>query len=531
MKTEAEVLFRFGYSPRRKPHRWKVEIPLDTRTRRIPLNATFAVLAASVVVYTLMQSLLTPVLATMVTVLHTTQGTVTWVLTAYLLSASICTPIIGRVGDILGRRGVLVFTLLALSLGSLLAALATDITVMIIARVVQGVGAGALPLSFGIIRDEFPKGRVAGAVGLIASLSAVGGGLGIVLAGPIVDYLGYRWLFWLPMIATVAAAAAAHLLVPPSPARRGGTVSWLPAVLLSAWLVCLLLAMNQAPAWGWDSPAVIGLLTGALVLGGAWIAAERRAATPLIDLRMLRLKAVWTGNLVALLTGAAMYAVFAFLPQFVQTAPSAGYGFGASIAESGLLLLPSSITMFASGAFVGRLGSIIGAKRVVVLGCLIAGASMALLAVAHEHTWEIYLSSALIGVGLGLVYAAMSGLVVAAVPPSQTGVASGMNANIRTIGGSIGAALMASVVTSHLMPNGLPEGSGYTLGFAAMAVVLVVAAAAALLIPETPATQRTAPIEPPVEQGELARRAGGTDVPGAPGEEFSCAETRPETRS
>ncbi|MBL7257476.1 MFS transporter [Paractinoplanes lichenicola] len=477
---------------------------MNATTRRIPLNATFAVLAASVVVYTLMQSLLTPVLATMVTVLHTTQGTVTWVLTAYLLSASICTPIMGRVGDLLGRRGVLVLTLLALSLGSLLAALATNITVMIVARVIQGVGAGALPLSFGIIRDEFPKGRVAGAVGLIASLSAVGGGLGIVLAGPIVDHLGYRWLFWLPIIATLAAAAAAHFLVPPSPARSGGTVSWLPAVLLSAWLVCLLLAMNQAPAWGWGSPAVIGLLIGAILVGWLWVRAEQRAATPLIDLRMLRLSAVWTANLVALLTGAAMYAVFAFLPQFVQTSPAAGYGFGASIAQAGLLLLPSSITMFVSGVFAGRLASMVAAKRVVVLGCLIGGASMALLAVAHEHRWQIYLSSALIGVGLGLVFAAMSGLVVAAVPPSQTGVASGMNANIRTIGGSFGAALMASVVTSHVMPTGLPQESGYTLGFAAMAVVLVLAAVAALLIPE---------------------------APGAPGEEPSCAETRPATRS
>ncbi|WP_433613907.1 MFS transporter [Dactylosporangium sp. CA-139114] len=472
---------------------------MDPRTRRIPLNATYAVLAASVVVFTLMQSLLTPVLATMVTVLHTTQGNVTWVLTAYLLSASVFTPIMGRVGDLVGKRGVLVCTLLALSVGSLLAATATNITVMIIARVIQGVGGGALPLAFGIVRDEFPEDRVAGAVGLIASLSAVGGGLGIVLAGPIVDYLGYRWLFWLPMIATIAAAAAAHFLVPPSPARSGATVSWLPAVLLSAWLVCLLLAMNQAPAWGWASPSVIGLLVGALAVGGAWIAAERRAATPLIDLQMLRLHSVWTGNLVALLTGAAMYAVFAFLPQFVQTPPSTGYGFGASIAESGLLLLPASITMFASGAFAGRLASIIGAKRIVVLGCLIGGASMALLAVAHEHTWQIYLSSALIGVGLGLVFAAISGLVVAAVPPSQTGVASGMNANIRTIGGSIGAALMASVVTSQLMPDGLPEKSGYTLGFAAMAVVLVLAAVAALLIPE--ATPRHAP-------GGSARVAG-----------------------
>ena len=214
---------------------------------------------------------------------------------------------------------------------------------------------------------------------------------------------------------------------------------------------------------------MIGLLAGAVVLAALWVAAELRAATPLIDMKMMRRTAVWTNNLVALLIGLGMYATFAFLPEFVQTPSAAGYGFGASITRSGLMLLPSSFTMFAVGMFAGRLARRLGGKVLVIAGCLIGCVAMSILAFAHAETWEIYLSTAIMGVGFGLAFAAMSALVVAAVPASQTGVASGMNANIRTIGGSIGAAVMASIVTSRLGPSGLPEESGYTIGFAVMA--------------------------------------------------------------
>jgi EmrB/QacA subfamily drug resistance transporter len=441
--------------------------------------------------------------------LHTSQGTATWVLTAYLLSASIMTPILGRIGDMTGKKRVFVATLIALAAGSLLAAVASSIGVLIVARVIQGIGGGMVPVAFGIIRDEFPARKVTGAVGILASLTAVGAGLGIVLAGPIVNLLGYHWLFWLPMILTVVAAVSAVLFVPESPVRTPGRISWRPALLLSAWLVALLIALSQAPVWGWGSGPVIGLLTGAVVLAAGWVISELRAATPLIDMKMMRQTAVWTLNLVALLIGVGMYATFAFLPEFVQTPAAAGYGFGASITRSGLMLLPSAITMFGVGMFAGRLAARLGGKVLVVAGCLIGSVAMAILAFAHQQQWEIYLSNAIMGVGFGLAFAAMSALVVAAVPHSQTGVASGMNANIRTIGGSIGAAVMASIVTSQLGPSGLPKEAGYTIGFAAMAGGLVLAALAGLLIPSA---QRLRPSVGEPDPSEIAMVAGGTVV-------------------
>ncbi len=456
---------------------------MATGRARAHHQVTFAVLSIGVAAYALLQSLVIPVLTTVQHQLHTSQATVTWVLTAYLLSASIMTPILGRVGDMIGKKRVFVLTLLALAVGSLLAAIAPSIAVMIVARVIQGIGGGMIPLAFGIIRDEFPREKVVGAVGTLASLLAAGGGLGIVLAGPIVNVLNYHWLFWLPMIVTVIGAVAAVLLIPESPVRTSGRISWGPAVLLSGWLVALLVALSEAPDWGWGSGKVIGLLAAAVVLAAGWVFAELRARTPLIDMKMMRLTAVWTNNLVALLLGVGMYATFAFLPEFVQTPRLAGYGFGASITSAGLMLLPSSITMFVAGIYTGRLTIRYGSKALVVVGCAIGAVSLAILAFAHGQEWDIYLSTALMGVGFGFAYSAMSALIVGAVPPSQTGVASGMNANIRTIGGSIGSAAMASIVTARLLPSGLPAQSGYTVGFAALTGGLVLATLAALLIP------------------------------------------------
>jgi EmrB/QacA subfamily drug resistance transporter len=486
---------------------------MPTAERRAHHQVTFAVLTAGVIAFALLQSLVTPVLPTLEAALGTNQSDVTWVLTAYLLSASIFTPILGRLGDMTGKKRMFVLALAALALGCLLAALATNLTVMIIARVIQGIGGGVLPLAFGIIRDEFPRDRVAGAVGAISALIAVGAGVGLVVAGPIVNALSYHWLFWLPLFVLVVAALAAQVLVPESPVRTSGSINWPAALLLSSWLVALLLSVSQAPSWGWGSAKVLGLLAAAVVLAVLWVIVESRSAQPLIDMKMMRIRAVWATNLVALLFGVAMYAAFAFLPQFLQTSSAAGYGFGASITLSGLLLLPQTIASFVLGLVSGRLAQRIGSKKVLIVGTFVSAIGYLTFVLAHGSQGEIVLGSTIMGAGFGLAFAAMSNLIVAAVLPSQTGVASGMNANIRTIGGAIGAAVMASVVTANAGPSGLPSESGYTHGFLMLTGALVLAALAALLIPAVgrdPVTH----IEPDVElrHPEAALVAGGTLV-------------------
>jgi EmrB/QacA subfamily drug resistance transporter len=485
----------------------ETEQDLETVGPRTHYSVTLAVLAVGVGGFAFMQSLVIPVLPTVQHGLHTSQTGVTWVLTAFLLSASIFTPILGRLGDMHGKKHMFVVALLALGLGSLLCALATSLTVMIIGRVIQGIGGGVLPLGFGIIRDEFPPEKVHGAVGRIAGLTAAGGGLGIVLAGPLVGALNYHWLFWLSVIVFAVAAVAAFRLVPESPVRTKGRINWTAAVLLSGWLVALLVAASQAPTWGWGSSKVLGLLAVAVVLGAIWITVETRSDTPLIDMKMMRIRAVWTTNLVAVLYGVGLYAMFAFVPQFVQTPTTAGYGFGSSITMSGLMMLPLTVAMFAMGELAGRLAKSVGAKNLVVAGSAISAIGFGFLTLQHNHQWDIYVATGVLGLGFGLAVAAMSGVIVVSVPHAQTGVASGMNANFRTIGGSLGAAFMASVVTANLTPTGLPHGSGYTNGFLMLTLAMLLGALAALLIPARVRTQHYEVTHP-----ELALTAAGTIV-------------------
>jgi MFS family permease len=457
--------------------------PAGARSGRRGL--TFLVLALGISTFSLLQSLIAPVLPLLQTELHTSQNTVTWVLTAYLLSASVFTPILGRVGDIVGKKRVLVGVLAVLAAGSVLAALATSIPVMIVARIVQGVGGGVIPLSFGIVRDEFPPERVVGAIGLLASLLAAGGGVGLVLAGPIVSIFDYHWLFWIPGALVVVAAVATHFIVPESPERGASRASAWPAIPLSGWLVALLLAISKAPSWGWGSGRVVGLLVLALVLGAMWVLLELRSVHPLIDMRMMRLPAVWTTNLVALLFGIGMYAVLGFLPGFVQTESSAGYGFGATVTQSGLILLPLAAMMFLFGALNSRLSVRFGANKVLVAGSAVSIVPYLALAFVHQRVWEVSAAMLLLGAGFGLTFAAMSNIIVESVPSHQTGVASGMNANIRTIGGCFGAAVMAGIVTSTKGFGGLPTEGGYRAGFIVLALATALAAFAGLLIPRT----------------------------------------------
>jgi MFS family permease len=463
---------------------------------------TFAVLTLGVTAYSLMQAMVFPVLANIQSSYHTTAAAATWTLTGYLLSASVFTPILGRVGDVVGKQRMFVAALLALGAGSLIAALATSIGVLILGRVVQGIGGGVLPLSFGIIRDEFPAATVSHYVGLIGTVGAVGGSAGTVVAGPIVEHLNLHWLFWIPLIVIVIAAVASALFIPESPVRASGRIAVLPAVLVSAWLVAFLLALSQAPDWGWGSPRVIGLILAAVVLAYGWVRAELRAPAPLIDMQMMRVPAVWTTNLVSLLLGLAFYSAVGFIPQLMQVPTTSGYGLGQTVVGASLIMAPAGILTFAAGQASSALTRRFGSRTLIVAGGALSGAALTLAAVEHAHVWLMYLWTGLMGAGLGLSFAAMSAVVVAAVPPEQTGVASGMNANIRTVGGSVGSALTATLLLE------LPGERGWVVSFLILGAGFFASAAAGLLIP---INRRSIPAEA-APHPALAIVPGGTVV-------------------
>ena len=238
-------------------------------------------------------------------------------LTAYLLSASVATPVIGRLGDMFGKERLLVIVLGLLCVGTLVSAAASSLPLMLAGRVVQGAAGGIFPLAFGIIRDEFPRERVAGGVGLMSALLGVGGGAGVILAGPIVDHLSYHYLFWLPLIPIVAATVPTHRSCR-SRRSRPRRINWAGAALMSGGLVAVLVAVSERAGTGWllKTLGTIGL---GLVLLALWVRCESAPAEPLVDMRMMRIGGVWTTNAVALLLGFGMYSSFILVPQFVET--------------------------------------------------------------------------------------------------------------------------------------------------------------------------------------------------------------------
>ncbi|WP_342778834.1 MFS transporter [Nocardioides humi] len=333
------------------------------------------------------------------------------------------------------------------------------------------------------MRDELPPRLVPTAISLISSLLAVGFGAGIVVAGPIVEVLGYHWLALLPMLVSVAAALGALLLIPESPVRTREHIPVLPAALLAGWLSALLLGVSRAPHWGWGSWQVLLALALAVLLLVLWVVVEWRQRVPLIDLRLMARRGVWTANLVGLLIGAAMYGALGFYPQFNQTPSAAGYGFGASVTEAGHMLLPAAVMTFLCGVFAAPLAERVGARLLIGAGCLTSALGISFAACVHDARWEMYVAGGITGLGSGLVFACLPNAVVAAVAPHETGVATGVNSNIRTLGGALGSALMTSLLTSHLQPSGYSAELGYELGFLLLACCAGLAVLATLLVP------------------------------------------------
>jgi EmrB/QacA subfamily drug resistance transporter len=453
-------------------------------------NVTFALLAMAAVAYALLQSLVAPALLTIQQDLDTTPTGAAWILTAYLLSASVMTPIAGRLGDMFGKKRALVTVLVILAIGTALAGLATSIGVMIVARVIQGAGGAVFPLAFAIIRDEFPIERVPHGIALISAIMGIGGGLGIVLAGPIIEHLSYHWLFWFPLIAVVVATLGTVFFVPESPIKTAGRVDMPGAILLAGWLVALLVAVSEGSTWGWTSARTIALLVAAAVLLVIWVRVEWRTKVPLVDMHMMRMPPVWKTNLAAFVFGYGMFASFVLVPQFVELPTSTGFGFGASVTEAGLFMLPATFGMLAAGPISGRLSSTVGSKVPLLVGALVSCLAFVILAFAHAHGWQIYLAMLVMGVGIGFAFASMANLIVESVDVTQTGVATGMNTIVRTIGGAIGSQVSAGIVTATLASTGLPTERGFTIAFASCAVALGAAFLVALRIPSPVAATR-----------------------------------------
>ena len=468
-----------------------------------------AVLSLGGIAYALLQSLVVPALPQIQSSLHTSESAVGWVLTAYLLSASVATPIIGRLGDMYGKERLLMIVLLMLAFGTLISAIASSLWLMLLGRVIQGAGGGIFPLAFSIIRDEFPNERVPGAIGLVSSLLGIGGGAGVVFAGIVTQNLSYHWLFWFPLAMIVFTAFLTWRYIPESPVKTPAEINYRAAGLMTVGISGVLLAITETSTWGWGSPKTLGLLAIGMLVIAAWVREELRSREPLVDMRMMAIRGVWTTNTVAFLIGVGMYSSFILLPELVQEPSSTGYGFGASVTVAGLFLLPATIAIVVVGQMAGSIERRFGSRWALIGGALFALACYVLLVADRSQELDIYVAAGLLGIGIGLSFSAMANLIVQNVRQDQTGVATGMNAVTRTLGGAFGGQLAATLLASNLGSSGLPASSGFTLSFLMCLIALAAALGFAIAVPRRSANDLASEVAllPHSQAGEPERSA------------------------
>jgi EmrB/QacA subfamily drug resistance transporter len=441
------------------------------------------ILGTAALSFALAQTSLIPAIGDLIKTFHTDAAGVAWTLTGYLLSAAVCTPLLGRLGDMFGKRRMLVIALALFAAGNLVSALGNSLEVIVAGRVLQGAGGGIFPLCFGIVRDEFPAERVRSSIGLISATAGIGGGLGLVMGGLLVDHLSYHWIFWVGAAVAALAALAAQLLIPESPVRTPGRVDVRGAVILGVGLALPLYAIAEANKWGWGSVKTLGLIAAGLVVLAVWVAIERRTDDPLADIPTLTRPPVLMTNIATLLTGFGMFGSFILIPQLAEAPASTGYGFGARATEAGLLMVPGSVTMLLSGPLSGVLGNRFGSKIPLALGGLVSAIGLLLLSLAHGSQTEVLIFAIVMFSGIGLAFAAMPNLIVDAVPQHQTGEATGFNALVRSVGSSLGSQVSASILAGSIVAGGLPSDGSFKTAFAISAGVALVAGAMALLIP------------------------------------------------
>lgn len=449
------------------------------------------VLASCGLSVSLMQTLVVPLLPQFPRLLNASTSTVTWLVTATLVAGAVCAPVLGRLGDMYGKRRMLLVALGMVTVGSSLGSVAPGVEVLIVARVLQGASLGVVPLGISMMRDALPAGRIGSGVALMSSSLGIGGAIGLPITGAVAQATSWRWLFAGAAVLGLAQLVLVRRLLAESPTSSGGRFDLPGAIGLSAALVCLLLAISKGSDWGWSSPAVLGLFAAALVLFAVWGRMELRVPSPLVDLRVSARPAVLWTNIGSILIGFSMFAGFLVTTQVLQAPVQSGYGFGLPLVVAGLALLPIGGAMAVFSPVSARLSARFGARSTLVGGALVLVAGNLAMASLPGMLVLVMAGATLTAVGAALAYSALPLLIMDAVPPTETAAANSLNTLMRMLGTSSCSAVAAAVtsgLTTTVAGVRLPSGTAYTVVFLAAAGAAVAAAAISALTPHaTPA--------------------------------------------
>ncbi|MFD5566801.1 MFS transporter [Streptomyces cadmiisoli] len=460
-------------------------------------NAVVAVLAFAGIVVSLMQTLVIPIVPELPRLLDAPSSDTAWAVTATLLAAAVATPVTGRLGDMYGKRRMLLISVVMLIAGSVTAALSDSLTPMVVGRVLQGLASGVIPLGISIMRDELPAERLGSATALMGASLGVGGALGLPAAALIADNFDWHALFWTSAGMGVVAGVLVLALVPESKVRSGGRFDVVGGVGMAVGLVCLLLAISKGADWGWSSGTTLGLFAAAVVVLLVWGRWELRVSEPLVDLRATARRQVLVTNLASVAVGFAMFAMSLVIPQILQLPEATGYGLGRSMLAAGLVMAPSGLVMMATAPISAAVSRAKGPKVTLMIGSLIVAAGYGLNIALMDAVWHFVLVSCVIGAGIGFTYGSMPALIMSAVDPSETAAANSLNTLMRSIGTSTASAVAGVVLaqmTTRLGPVDLPSRDGFRTVLAVGAGAALLAFAVAAFIPRrTPAAGAQAP--------------------------------------
>ncbi|AZP15662.1 MFS transporter [Streptomyces aquilus] len=455
---------------------------------------TVPVLAYGGILMAVMQTVVVPLLPDLPRLTGASPGTVSWMVTATLLAGAVLTPVLGRAGDMYGKRRVLMAALTLMAVGSVLCALSSDIRVLIAARALSGAASAVVPLSISILRDELPPARRGSAVALMSSTVGIGAALGLPLAAVIVQYANWHVMFWVTAVLGAVGVGAVGWAVRESPVREPGRFDVPGTLGLATGLVCLLLGVSQGGQWGWGSARIVGLFAAAVAVLALWWWQQLRAERPLVDLRLVSRPRVGLSHVAALLTGFAFYANSLVTAQLVQAPEATGYGLGLSIVQTGLVLLPGGFIMLLFSPLSARISAARGPRVTLALGAAVIAAGYAVRIADSRDLWMIMVGAAVVGTGTTLAYSALPTLILQAVPAGQTASANGVNVLMRTIGQAVSSAAVAAVLVRHTSPVGglpVPTLDGYLLAFGIAGAIALAGSAVALCIPGDPGTGGT----------------------------------------
>lgn len=451
-------------------------------------GAIVAVLAVSGMSASFMQSIVLPIQSELPDLLHASRDDTAWVVTVTLLGAAIATPVAGRLGDMYGKRRIALGLFALLLVGSVIAALSPGLPLLLVGRALQGSIVGIIPLGISILRDVLPEHRVGPAVALMSATLGVGGAVGLPFSAWVSQSFDWHALFWCAGAIGVICSVLILLVVPPSTLRSGGRLDVVGAIGLSVGLACLLIAVSRGSVWGWLSWPTLGLALGGVVILLAWGWFELRTADALVDLRVAARPRVLLTNLASIAMGFALFSSNIVYPQLLELPVATGVGLGIPLVIAGLMLMPSGLTMMAMSPLSAWLGRRVGPKVLLVSGAITIIVAYGLSLVLQLEAWSVLVINVVVGIGIGLGYAAMPTLIMQSVPNTETAAANGLNALMRSLGTSTGAATMGAVLaaSSVVVPgvaDPAPTLDGFRLAFVLGAITAAIAAFIAAFIP------------------------------------------------